>query len=616
MKRKYTIIFLCLGLIMFSYTSCLEDYLNKAPESGLSEDDVFSNYENFKLFFDAVYKGRTTSGSSSYNVNIQTAFPLYFCFWDQRYTWEALTDMCDQGRLMESQSIKGGAMGSLVNKFTTDIGRRPILKSMFTIIRISNVALAKINKLQNATDEEKADFIAQAHFVRAFAHFTLFKIWGPMPYQTKALSADDQWDIPRLTKHETLMKIAADLDTAITYYNQAKMMRRDNPVLGGAGHLNNDNLFKPNGTAAMALKARALLYAASPQNNELGATEWEAAAKANWDAIQVAEQNGYFLLSGTDYKLNYVGTRYSDEQIWGWSAESKGYNDGDLTALQNGVFAGSKTGYSGDNPTQNTVDKFETKWGDPLNTEADRKAAIAAGHYKDQDPYTNRDPRFYIDILYNTAPIAGYGTAKIYYEMTNGAPKYAELLDQTYAGITHTGYYNRKRLGDQSVKNKIQPLMTDPIIRLGELYLNYAEAANEAYGPNAPAPGATMTATQAINKIRSRVGMPDILPQYVVSKETFRPRIKNERNVELCFEGHYYFDIRRWMDVPTVMTGPIIGMDIEKVTTNAAYPTGYRYTRASLPGNRQCNWKDAMYYFPFDVNDGYKMTKFTQNVYW
>lgn len=613
MKKRNLIIFLWVILLPLFQTSCLDDYLDKAPEAGLTEDDVFSKYENFKLFFDAVYKGKN---SSSQNVNIQTAYSLYFSFWDQKYTWDALTDMCDQGRIMESQTIKAGQIGSLVNKFTYDGARRPILLSMFTIIRISNLALEKIDRLQDATEEDKADFIAQAHFVRAFAHFTLFKIWGPMPYLTKALGPSDQWDIPRLSKHETLMKIAADMDTAAIYFEKAGMMRRDNPVPGGAGHLNNDNLFRPNGVTAKAMKGRVLLYAASPLNNELGKKDWEAAAAANWEAIQLAEKWGYFLYPAADYKLNFVGTRYSDEEIWGWSAETKAYNSSDLCGLQNGIFAGTKSSFSGENPTQNTVDKFETKWGDPLNTESERQAAAAAGHYNEQDPYTDRDPRFYIDILYNTAPIAGYGTAKIYYELSNGVPKYAELLDQSYAGVTHTGYYDRKLLGDQSVKNKLQPLMTDPIIRLAELYLNYAEAANEAYGPNTPAPGADMTAVQAINKIRNRIGMPDVLSQYTGSTDTFRPRIKNERTIELCFEGHYYFDIRRWMDAPSVMTGPVIGMDIEKVSQSSTYPTGYKYTRLALPANRQTHWKDAMYYLPFNVEDGYKMTKFVPNVNW
>lgn len=615
MKKIITLL-LCIGICIIFNTSCLKSYLDKAPESGLTEEDVFSKYENFKKFFEAVYEGQKLSGTTQYDYNIKSAFSLYFSQWDQKYGWDDLTDMSDVGRVMEGQTIKGGAVSSIVNKFTYDPARRPILESMFTIIRISNLSLKNINKLKDASQEDIDDYTAQAHFVRAFAHFTLFKIWGPMPYLTKALGPDDQWDIPRLSKHETLMRIAADLDTAATFFAKANKMRRDNPVIGGAGHLNHPDLFKPNGVTALAIKARVLLYAASPLNNELGVKDWEAAAQANWEAIKAAEQWGYILLNVADYKLNYVGTRYSDEQLWGWSSGNRAYNDGALCFLINGVFASSKTANSGECPTQNMVDRFETKYGEPLNTEADRQAAIAAGHYKDQDPYANRDPRFYIDIIYNEAPIAGYTTAKIYYQMVNGVPTYSELLDQTYLGITRTGYYQRKLWGDQSVKNKVSPLTTDPIIRLTELYLNYAEAANEAYGPNTPAPGASMNAVQAINKVRARVGMPDVKSEFTSNKETFRPRIKNERIVELCFEGHHYFDLRRWKDAPAIMAGPLMGMDIEKVAVNSTYPKGYKYTRIPLPAERQSHWKDAMYYFPFNISDNYKMKNFIPNEVW
>ena len=92
---------------------------------------------------------------------------------------------------------------------------------------------------------------------------------------------------------------------------------------------------------------------------------------------------------------------------------------------------------------------------------------------------------------------------------------------------------------------------------MGELYLNYAEAANEAYGPQYRCTQMpSMTAVQAINVIRNRIGQPDVLAQFKADKDIFRSRIKNERTIELCFEGHYYHDIRRWKDAPVVMAGP------------------------------------------------------------
>jgi len=617
--KKRIILILCVGMCTLFTPSCLKSYLDKAPASGLTEQDVFSKFQNFQKYFENVYNGTKLSGTTQYNYNIRLGFSLYFNEWDQKYTWDALSDASDMGRIMEGQTIKSGLVSASLDKFVYDATRRPILESMFYIIRISNMALQNMHMLKDAKQQDIDDYTAQAHFVRAYAHYTLFKIWGRMPYLDKVLGPDDQWDIARLSNHETCMRIAADLDTAVVYYKKCGMMRRDNPVYGGAGHLNNPDLFKPNGCAALGLKSRILLYAASPLNNELGQKDWDNAAKASWEAITTAEQYGYFLLPASDYKLNWVGTRYSDEALYAWADVNRAYNDGAMPAIINGIFGSSAASFSGECLTQNTVDKFETKWGDPLNTAADRAAAIALGHYNDQDPYANRDPRFYVDAIYNQATVPGYTPANIYYSVTNGVTTYGTLLNQGFLGITHTGYYARKLWGDQSVNNKVSPLLSDPVIRLGELYLNYAEAANEAYGPNTPAPGATLTAVQAINKQRTRNGQADVLPAYTTSTATFRPRVKNERDVELVSEGHHYFDLRRWMDAPTAYVGPLYGMDVEKLAAGynaTTYPKGFRYTRVVLTTDRQTKWKDAMYTFPFEPQDMYKMKKFAPNPVW
>jgi len=614
---KRIIVLLSISLTVF-LSSCLESYLDKSPESGLTTEDIFTKYDNFKKFFNAVYDGRQLDGTTWRDYNIRCGYPLYFNFWDQKYTWEGMTDCADMGRYMEGHTFKSGQVSAFVNKFTYDRARRPILGAMFVAIRTSNIALANIKMLQ-ADQADIDDLIAQAHFVRAFAHFELFRIWGPMPYITKALGPEDQWDVKRLSKYETCAAIAADMDTAVTYYAKANRMRRDNPVPGGAGHLTHADQARPNGVAAKAYKARALLYAASPLNNDKGQKAWEDAAKANWEAIETAKQFGYELLTLAKYKDNMIGVNYTNEQLWGWTAGTQAYNAGNLQGFMNGVFAGAKTGNSGECPTQNFVDKFETKWGEPLNTPAERDAATAANHYNEQDPYKDRDPRFYIDIIYNQASnILGWTNAKaqIYYEMKNGAAVYSQLLDQTYAGISRTGYYTRKNWGEQSVNNKVSPIYTMSLIRLGELYLNYAEAVNEAYGPNGTAPGASLTAVQAVNIIRTRVGQPDVLAKYTGNKDDFRLRIQNERNIELSFEGHYYFDIRRWKTAPAAYAGPLMGMDIEKVPVSATYPLGFKHTRVPLSSDRQSNWKDAMYYLPFNTEDTYKMKNFVSNEVW
>jgi hypothetical protein len=614
MKKFVTIILT--GMTLLMATSCLEDYLDKAPESGLTEDEIFTKYDNFKQFFYGVYEGQKYYSGGWRDYNIKNAFPRYFSHWDQKYSWEGMTDAADQGRYMEGHTFKSGQVSAFVNKFTYDGKRRPILESMFICIRKSNMALEKIDMLQDATSEDKDDLIAQAHFVRAFCHFELMRIWGPMPYITKTLGPEDNLDIPRLTPYETLKMVALDMDTAAMYFEKAGRMRRDLGP-GQPGHLNHPDQARPNGVAAKAYKARALLYAASPLNNDVGQVAWEEAAKANWEAIQLALEYEYALLSAADYKKNYAGTRYTNEQLWAWHAGNMSWNTGAHAGNFCGIIGNSVSAWSGVCPTQNFVDKFETRWGDPLNTEAERQAAAALGHYNEQNPYKDRDPRFYIDILYNQAPVPGFKTAQLWYEVkADGTTSYGELLDPKYLGRSYTGYMIRKIWGEASNKNRTSVLYTDPLMRLTELYLNYAEAANEAYGPNTPAPGATMTAVEAIDLVRGRMGMGPVLSEFTSSPEIFRERIKNERNVELAYEGHYYFDIRRWMDAPKAYAGPIMGVQIEKVPVTTEYPTGFKYTRYALEALRQSAWKDEMYYLPFNTEDNFKMRGFVPNDVW
>lgn len=617
--KKYIVLLISIILLPVIFSSCLESYLDKSPESGLKTEEVFGKLENFKKFFLAVYEGRVLNGTSWVEYNIKNAYPFYFLLWGNKYSWEVMTDCADAGRLMGHQLFKSGNAGSgSTTVFTTDKGSRPILATMFQAIRICNMTLQNIHLLE-ADQVTIDDYTAQAHYVRAFAHFELFRFWGAMPYLTKVLGPDDQWDIPRLSRHETLLRIAADMDSAAIYFEKAGLMRRDNPVPGAPGHLTSPDQARPNGVAAKAYKSRALLYAASPLNNELGKKDWEEAAKAGWEAIEIAKKYGYDLLPFSRYKENYIGAQYTNEQFWAWDAGKRVYTDYGFSSIICGPFAGNKGSNAGECPTQNFVDKFETKYGDALNTQAERDAATALGHYNEQDPYKDRDPRFYIDIVYNQAPnIIGFtnNKAQIYYENINGVNVYAELIDQSYAGITRTGYYTRKRWGEHSIKNQVTVQFSDPLIRFGELYLNYAEAANEAYGPNGSAPGASMTALQSINTIRTRVGQADVLAKNASTTEDFRARVKNERNVELSFEGHYYHDIRRWKDAPAAYTGPLMGVDIEKVPINATYPTGFKYTRLPLSADRQISWKDPMYYLPFNTEDVYKMKNFVPNETW
>ena len=372
------------------------------------------------------------------------------------------------------------------------------------------------------------------------------------------------------------------------------------------------------------MKGRALLYDASPLSNQQNETaRWEAAAEACWTALQEALDNGYALLPQANWTDNFYGTKYTNEQLWAYtSGSTTNYKNTKVQAYVAYCFTNDSFS-SAQCPTQNFVDKFETLTGGyALNTEKDREIAEAAGEYNEQDPYSNRDPRLAMTVIYNQQQIQGYGNACLYLEEDGSYPSGSLLQKKEGSsdGVSETFYYEHKRTGPLSNKGNQNVLLTDPIIRLAELYLNYAEAANEAYGPNGSAPGASLSALQAVNTVRNRVGMPDVRTEYTADTETFRDRIKNERTVELAFEGHHYYcDIRRWTDAPEIGRSRLYGMRATRMAAGPStqYPTGFRYERFELPSNRQIGWKnDGMYYIQFQNSDLLKMKNYTPNQSW
>ncbi len=615
---KKTALYLALALALGSVclTGCLNDYLDKAPDAGLSEDEVFTKYANFKSYFFSVYGGAS--------FNIRCHYPLHWCMNSQKCTLEELTDMCDKSRIQRIQSIKQGTGSDAIwligyMEGDSNYPNNAKVPNTWKSIRVCNNAIEKASMIRDCTEEERNDLIGQAYFVRAFCHFELFRLYGSLPYVDKVLGAEDEWDLTPLDDYEFLKRCAEDYYTAYEYFNEAGLVRRD--PSSGAGNLSDANQDKPNGVAALAMRGRVLLYAASPLNNPSGdVSRWEDAAEANALALNVALGKGYVLLSQGNYARNFYGNRYTNEQIWAYSTSSTtNYNAATVQSFvgypfSNNAFSASQC------PTQNFVDKFETLDGYALNTEEQRAVAEAAGSYNEQNPYINRDPRFENAVIYNQCTFQGYTPASLYLNEDGSKPSGSLLTLPNGAsdGVTETFYYERKRTGALSNKGNQNVVLTDPIIRLAEVYLNYAEAANEAWGPDGKAPSATLTSLEAVNVIRARVGMPAVRDEYTVSKDTFRDRIKNERTVELCFEGnHYWCDIRRWKDAPEIGRSTLYGMRATKTAVSEQYPTGFRYERFALPASRQIGWKnDGMYWFRFQNSDLLKMKNYTPKMDW
>jgi starch-binding outer membrane protein, SusD/RagB family len=199
--------------------------------------------------------------------------------------------------------------------------------------------------------------------------------------------------------------------------------------------------------------------------------------------------------------------------------------------------------------------------------------------YHPQDPYSGRDPRFYQSIIHNQQAVMGRVMEIYNRDMTrtppsDGSASLQYIGGNIVMGYTQTGYYNNKWMG-QTFGAHLTMQWSD--IRMAELYLNFAEAANEAWAsPTTLNPSCKYTAEQAINIIRARAEMPDIHSKFL-NKNAFRDRIRNERRVELCFEDHRLFDIRRWRIAHLPEYRDIWGTFITKVPVSEEYPKGFMY---------------------------------------
>jgi len=177
-------------------------------------------------------------------------------------------------------------------------------------ITATAISIENIDKLTNAKPQEKADLLGQAYFARGFAHFVLCRFYGGMPYIDR--TDYDDWDLERLSAYETYVRAAEDFQTAYTYLKEAGKMRRD-ALPGVAGHLTASDIGRPNGCTALAFRARALLYAASPLNNREGSADWQKAADACAEALRVALEWQYALQPWESYTDNFFGMALTNE---------------------------------------------------------------------------------------------------------------------------------------------------------------------------------------------------------------------------------------------------------------------------------------------------------------
>ncbi len=407
--------------------------------------------------------------------------------------------------------------------------------------RKANTALKNIHLLPSNTSLRfQKRLKGEALFIRAMHHWFLFQKWGGIPIVDKSFEASDDVLLPRNSVKQVVDFIIRSCDSAIAelppepYTAPSEIGRADRG-------------------SCMALKSRMLLYAASPLYNRAGADtllcygnnntdRWKLAAKAAQDVVDL----GWYRL----YTPSADGQKNYQElfKAWGAGNSNQEYIFAKLRTANRDTEtdnfpAGFTNAKGGTCPSQDLVDAYEMADGTTFDWNNPAEA---------KNPYLLRDPRFYASIIYNGAKYASFsGKANYTFETFEGGVNAQGLAK------SETSYYLMKFMDYANVnpaQNTGSTFHNWPYFRYAEVLLNLAEAGNEFSGPDYLVEGALnpMTPVQALNLVRARAKMPDVQTSFArrgiaLSQENLREFIRNERRIELAFEDHRYYDVRRWM---------------------------------------------------------------------
>ncbi|MEX0647682.1 MAG: RagB/SusD family nutrient uptake outer membrane protein [Balneolaceae bacterium] len=571
MKNLIFIIIATLGSLAL-FSSCDESVLNMQPLNEMSEEDVWNDPGLVRLYLNDIYQGMGHG---------YIALALASGVDETKHThgW-------DDGPVRQSILTPDnlGFFQSWANWF-------PHFKweDLYSKIRDTNILLENIGDVEMG-QEDKNIMTGEAFFLRAYFYHNLVRLWGGVPVLTKAHTMDDDFFVSRNSFEETINQIVEDLNEAAQLLPE--VANQDGRATRGA---------------ALTLKSRILLYAASdlyhenpggiPETGYSGGDQqarWRAAKDAAQDVI---DMNVYSLYEANPAPGDSTAENYAN--IWLVDGHSETILQRHFTSSHSyewfqadiGLFNGPNGwhNWGGDTPLQQHVDAYEMADGTSFNWDNPDHA---------NDPYMNRDPRFYGSIFYNGSqwrqrpdnmlaldPDGIVQTAD--YEV-EGQSELRAGLDTRSGPIedwngTHTGYYMRK-FADPTVNHQFE-MQERPWIymRYAEVLLNYAEASVEL--------GEDADARNALNQIRRRAGMPDV--PAAESGDELLERVRNERRVELAFEEHRFFDVRRWMIAPDVYEDGRRIRIIGRLNGDGSYTYEYSVETADNRG-----WNERAYFLP------------------
>ena len=399
-------------------------------------------------------------------------------------------------------------------------------------VRKCNVFLANIDDATgDMTQSERQCWKAQAYVLRGYYYLQLIKRYGNVPLILEDLGTTHDFSSDtKATISAIATQIISDCDAAIATPDGDDFSYFQTTLTWGM-------MTK---AVAQAVRAETAMYAISPLLNDGFSKETALSVAA--DALQQLLSHDYSLWTSEGAGVNAYATYYLTNPNDGRSADKETIYGGSQVAVWSscGIPTVAGTSTAGACPTQELVDAYEMANGQVAITGYSDAAHLqpiinTASGYDAAKPYLNRDPRFYATIWYNGSK---RGSTTI--NTANGATC---AINNTNIKYTHTGYYMRKYAHDNSNKNAnfdgyIRTL------RLTQVYYNFAEVAYQVSGPDTKVSGLNMSARDAVNAVRARVGQPEIPSG--LSASDFETRYRNDRRVEFALEGDRYFSLRRW----------------------------------------------------------------------
>jgi len=578
-KFKYTAAILFIAGALLSFQGCKKNILENTDKSRLNEVTQWSGESNADVFLNDIYGNLPNYYNSPENL-------------------DNFTDDNDAGNYYGSWNFKQGnidASSTNYDVWGTTVGPADLNKlnwaDSYKTIRKCNTFIEEIQAHKtNFSEGWYNKRMDEVRFLRAFYYTGLWMHIGGVPVITNAQNrGQDSSELykPRNTFEETFNFITSELGTVV---NDGFLATKYSPGDANAGRATLG--------AALALKGWIELYAASPAFNaatpaagadpkniagfgNYNADRWKTAAATFKSFIdKYGNGNPYNLFNNTA-SLWYEANKYNSEVIFDRQAVSNVIGSSFEQYGGPVWILGAYYTWGNYDPTQELVDQFSMANGKAIND--------PGSGYNPQKPYINREKRFYDWIVYDGAPYKMDWMPQgdtIYTRIDKVHPS-KNQIDFGSDDVSNTGYYFKKKLnplvrpggGTVSAANYIY-------LRYAEVLLGYAEAQNEAVGPDA-------SVYDALNKIRNRSALPNL--EAGLSQSQMRNAIYRERRVELCFENKRFYDIIRWKIASDVMN---VDKHAMKITNSSPNDNKGVWVYEVIPLNHPHVFQQKMYLNP------------------